>query len=164
MFGCLTLSSLDADVHEVSNTVLTRQELTPIFEKFRRKLEAVNATGDTAVYDALDRARLMLTQYRADLRNLRKRIIIVSDGDDTASQNTPQDICLRLRRDNIIVDSIQVGEEHSSSLHAISVITGACSALTLCSILRHTFSGGYRFFPNTSLGDALSIFVGSTLT
>ncbi|KAJ6529334.1 hypothetical protein B0H19DRAFT_1384994 [Mycena capillaripes] len=61
------------------------QELTPMFEHFRQSLERTKAGGDTAIYDALNSVRRMLTQYRPDLPNLRKRIIIVSDGEDTSS-------------------------------------------------------------------------------
>jgi hypothetical protein len=82
------------------------------------------ASGDTAVYDALDKARRMLAQCRPDLPNLRKRIIIVSDGEDTSSRNDPRNVCVALRRDKIIVDSVQVGEHHDTTLHAISVVTG----------------------------------------
>ncbi|KAJ7230547.1 hypothetical protein GGX14DRAFT_583780 [Mycena pura] len=136
-----TKTSIVLGLITFSDTAVVAQELTPLFERFRRELERVHAVGDTAVYDALDKARLMLSQYRPDLPNLRKRIIIVSDGEDTSSESQPFDVCLALRRCKIIVDSVQVGAWHDSILHAISVATG-----------------GYRFFPNTSLGDALSIF------
>ncbi|KAJ7106228.1 hypothetical protein C8R44DRAFT_805910 [Mycena epipterygia] len=117
------------------------QELTPIFENFRQRLNRVNAGGDTAIYEALDSARQMLTGYRPDLPNLRKRIIIVSDGEDTSSKTSAQEVCLALQRARVIVDSVQVGSWTDPVLHAISVATG-----------------GYRFSPRTSLADALSIF------
>ncbi|KAJ7155009.1 hypothetical protein C8R46DRAFT_1226970 [Mycena filopes] len=117
------------------------QELTPIFENFRHSLERAEAGGDTAVYDALDTARRTLSQYRSDLPDLRKRIIIVSDGEDTSSSASAQEVCLALQRARVIVDSVQVGPRSDAVLHAISVATG-----------------GYRFAPRTSLADALSIF------
>ena len=56
------------------------------------------------------------------------------------------------------MDSVQVGREYDRTLHAISVATGEyplpTSTKTKCPGL-----GGYRFSPNTSLSDALSIFV-----
>ncbi|KAJ7719267.1 hypothetical protein B0H16DRAFT_407841 [Mycena metata] len=117
------------------------QELTPIFENFRHSLERAEAGGDTAIYDALDAARRTLSQYRPDLPNLRKRIIIVSDGEDTSSGASAQEVCLALQRARVVVDSVQVGPRSDPVLHAISVATG-----------------GYRFAPRTSLADALSIF------
>jgi hypothetical protein len=87
-------------------------------------LDRVSAQGDTAAYDALDLARSRLTQFRQDLPGLRRRIIIVSDGDDTNSKNMPTNVCAALQRDGIIVDSVQVGHIHNRILHAISVATG----------------------------------------
>jgi ubiquitin-protein ligase len=124
-----------------ADQAIVKHELTPLFESFRVGLDRVSAQGDTAAYDALDLARSRLTQFRQDLPGLRRRIIIVSDGDDTNSRNMPTNVCAALQRDGIIVDSVQVGHIHNRILHAISVATG-----------------GYRFSPRTSLGDALSIF------
>ena len=80
------------------------------------------------MYDALDAARRMLMNYRSDLPQLRKRIIIVTDGADTGSEASAREACLALQRNSIIVDSVQVGNRSDSRLHAISVATGArCS-------------------------------------
>ncbi|KAJ7581814.1 hypothetical protein C8J56DRAFT_1029289 [Mycena floridula] len=141
------ISSFDTKVSLVlglvtfSDSAATKQQLTPIFENFRQELDNVSAQGDTAVYDALEKAGDMLVNFRPDMPDLRKRIIIVTDGDDTSSVGDPKDVCKVLVKHNIIVDSVQVGEDHDPTLHAISVVTG-----------------GYRFYPETSLGDALSIF------
>ena len=86
------------------------------------------AEGNTVVYDALDAARRMLIDYRSDLLQLRKRIIIVTDGGDTGSEASAKDVCQALQRSGIIVDSVQVGLRSDNNLHAISVATGArCS-------------------------------------
>jgi len=118
----------------VSDKASIKQELTPIFESFRQKLEEVFAGGNTVVYDALDVARRMLLNYRSDLPQLRKRIIIVTDGGDTGSEASAKDVCLALQRSSIIVDSVQVGLQSDKKLHAISVATGArCSQFQLLS-------------------------------
>ncbi|SJL07961.1 uncharacterized protein ARMOST_11319 [Armillaria ostoyae] len=124
-----------------SDTVCIKQELTPIFENFRRQLEDVDAKGDTSLYDALNAARSTLANYRKDLPNLRKRIIIVSDGDDNKSVSSARDVAIALQKDRVTVDSVQVGICSNVTLHKISVATN-----------------GYRFAPQTSLSDALSIF------
>ncbi|KAK0457420.1 uncharacterized protein EV420DRAFT_1548064 [Desarmillaria tabescens] len=124
-----------------SDTVSIKQELTPIFENFRRQLEDVNAKGDTSLYDALNTARSTLVNYRKDLPGLRKRIIVVSDGDDNKSISSARDVAIALQKDQVVVDSVQVGTYSNATLHAISVATN-----------------GYRFAPQTSLSDALSIF------
>jgi hypothetical protein len=108
----------------VSDKASIRQELTPVFENFRQQLDSVSAGGNTAVYDALDTARAMLVNYPSALTKLRKRIIIVSDGADTSSENRPREVCFAIQRDGIIVDSVQVGDWSDKRLHAISVATG----------------------------------------
>ncbi|GLB39236.1 hypothetical protein LshimejAT787_0603980 [Lyophyllum shimeji] len=140
-------SSFDTSVSLVLGLVIfsdqarITQQLTAVFENFRLQLDAVEARGDTAMYDALDLARSCLVAYGRDLSHLRRRIVVVSDGEDTSSKCGIDEVGFALQRDNIIVDSIQVGQTHSRVLHAFSAATG-----------------GYRFFPKTSLGDALSIF------
>ena len=100
------------------------QEITPSFENLRRQLDHVSASGDTAIYDALDTARAMLSNYWRDIPNLRKRIIIVSDGVDTCSTSSASEVCHALQKSGIIVDSVQVGRENDGTLHAVSVATG----------------------------------------
>lgn len=136
-----TSTSLVLGLITFSDTVFIKQELTPIFENFRRQLEDVDAKGDTCLYDALDTARTTLVNYRKDLPNLRKRIIVVSDGDDNKSVSSARDVAIALQKDQVTVDSVQVGTYSNVTLHKISVATN-----------------GYRFTPQTSLSDALSIF------
>jgi Mg-chelatase subunit ChlD len=108
----------------VSTQARVEQELTPVFETFRKRLDYVSASGDTALYDALDTARSILCKYMPDTANLRKRIIVVSDGVDTCSKNSADEVCLAIQKNGIIVDSVQVGRESDRTLHAISVATG----------------------------------------
>ncbi|KAG6898757.1 hypothetical protein C0993_004501, partial [Termitomyces sp. T159_Od127] len=118
-----------------------RQELTPVFENFRAALDKVEARGDTAMYEALEMAHNCLVDFRRDLPGLRRRIVIVSDGETTSIGGDLMQIGCALQKDRIVVDSVQVGKSFSNSLWAFSAATG-----------------GYRFFPRTSLADALSIF------
>lgn len=127
--NCILYNNRFPEHHSVSAEASVEQELTPIFENFRQSLERSEAGGDTAIYDALDSARRMLTQYRTDLPNLRKRIIIVSDGEDTSSDASAQQVCLALQRARVIVDSVQVGPRSDPVLHAISVATGTLQLL-----------------------------------
>lgn len=101
-----------------------------MFEDFRQELDRVRATGDTAVYDALDTARGILVNFRPDLPDLRRRIIIISDGQDTSSVIKASDVCKTLLRDKIMVDSVQVGSQHNRELHALSVATGTVFTTT----------------------------------
>jgi Mg-chelatase subunit ChlD len=117
-------SFVELTFFSVSNKASADQELTPIFENFRKQLDRKEAGGDTAIYEALDSARRMLTQYRPDLPKLRKRIIIVSDGEDTSSTTSAQEVCLALQRARVVVDSVQVGPRSDPILHSIAVATG----------------------------------------
>jgi hypothetical protein len=76
----------------------------------------------------------MLAEFRpADLK-LRKRIIIVSDGEDTSSKTSALDVCRSLQKGRIIVDSVQVGTQSDPILHAISVATGTVTVCGFSSI------------------------------
>lgn len=108
-----------------------------MFESFRQELDRVEADGNTAVYDALEKGRTILANYRRDLPNLRKRIIIISDGDDTSSSTSAHTVCRALSRDKIIVDSVQVGTQHNGILHAISVTTGKIFSPFVPAIISH---------------------------
>ncbi|KAJ7827101.1 hypothetical protein B0H13DRAFT_2439813 [Mycena leptocephala] len=118
-----TTASLVLGLVTFSAKASVEQEMTPIFEN----LDKVWSVQQLA--------------YRPDLPNLRKRIVIVSDGEDTSSGTSAREVALALQRARIVVDSVQVGRRTDTILHAISVATG-----------------GYRFSPRTSLADALSIF------
>ncbi len=63
-------------------------------------------------------------------------------GDDNKSVSSARDVAIALQQDQVTVDSVQVGTYSNVTLHKISVATN-----------------GYRFAPQTSLNDALSIFV-----
>jgi hypothetical protein len=121
---CTKVFSTDNTSPPVSDTARVAQPLTHLFEKFREQFGHVTATGDTAVYDALNVARSQLAQYRTDLPHLRRRIIIVSDGEDTSSKQSVLGVLAGLQRDRITVDSVQVGPIVDPALHGISVVTG----------------------------------------
>ncbi|KAJ7484167.1 hypothetical protein FB451DRAFT_1169243 [Mycena latifolia] len=52
-----TTVSLVLGLVTFSNAASVEQELTPIFENFRQRLDRADACGDTAIYEALDAAR-----------------------------------------------------------------------------------------------------------
>ncbi|KAF8638741.1 hypothetical protein AX16_010464 [Volvariella volvacea WC 439] len=124
-----------------SSGVKVVQNITAVFENFLQVLKDCKAYGYTPLYDALDKARQLLVQHGAQHPAMRKRIIVVSDGEDTSSSLLPWMVASRMYADGVVVDSVQVGTSNSEDLHAISACTG-----------------GYRFCPNQSLEDALCIF------
>ncbi|KAJ7477650.1 hypothetical protein FB451DRAFT_1173195 [Mycena latifolia] len=64
-------------------------------------------------------ARRLVVQFRPDLSRIRKRVVIVSDGEDTSSDASTQEVILGLQRARVVVDSIQ--RIHSDS-HTNGVI------------------------------------------
>ncbi|KAF8638721.1 hypothetical protein AX16_010444 [Volvariella volvacea WC 439] len=124
-----------------SSEVRVVQEITGALENFLKVLGDCEANGFTPLYDALDKARQALVEFGSKKPSMRKRIIVISDGEDTNSTLSPWMVASRMYADGVIVDSVQVGRRNAPNLHAISACTG-----------------GYRFCPNQSLDNALCIF------
>ena len=70
----------------------------------RTKLEAINPSGGTALYDAIGAA---LPQFESRLHP-RAAILLVSDGADTASDTTPTELKQRLVRSDVFLYAIGI--------------------------------------------------------
>jgi Mg-chelatase subunit ChlD len=68
------------------------QNITHAIENFRHKVNGMNARGDTALWDALALANDQLSEYAKKFPNAKKRIICISDGDDTKSKQRSSDV------------------------------------------------------------------------
>lgn len=118
------------------------QAMTHVVENFRRSVERMNASGDTALWDALNLANDQIDQYAVKYPTARKRIICLSDGDDTKSSKHAHDVYWKLRQNNVVVDSIFIGDEISEELKALSISLGSycfkpdsmATALTICEL------------------------------
>lgn len=118
------------------------QALTHVVQNFRRSVERMQASGDTALWDALNLANDQINQYAVKYPKARKRIICLSDGDDTNSSKQAHDVYWKLRQNNIVVDSICIGDETSEKLKALSINLGSycfkpdsmATALTICEL------------------------------
>jgi ubiquitin-protein ligase/Mg-chelatase subunit ChlD len=108
------------------------QPLTGIIENFRHAVDTLEPSGDTSLWDALALAADQLVHFGRKYPGISKRIICLSDGVDTKSARTATDVCRRLLRDKIVVDSCSIGVEDNSSLRTVSFLTG-----------------GYKFVPQT---------------
>lgn len=102
--------------------------ISHVIENFRRSTSDMTAQGDTALWDALALAKDQLVEYGKKYPEAKKRIICISDGEDTKSTaNTPQDICWRLRQAEIAVDTISLGDENNLDLRTVSHLLGCYS-------------------------------------
>ncbi|CAK0867199.1 unnamed protein product [Prorocentrum cordatum] len=105
---------------------------TLITENFRDRVNQAEASGHTALYDAVDLAASALEEWRAAWRavpgragNPALRVIVLSDGQDTKSRTVPWKLARRLQQADILLDAVHVGSnDMDDSLHAIAKSTG----------------------------------------
>lgn len=103
-------------------------KVSHVMENFRRATQNMKDKGDTALWDALALAKDQLVEYSKKYGEAKKRIICISDGEDTKSAtNKADDLCYRLREANIVVDTIALGDENSADLRTISNLLGGYS-------------------------------------
>jgi hypothetical protein len=124
---------------EVKIVATLKHEISHVIEDFRRATAGMQASGDTALWDELALANDQLTQYAAKHPDAQKRIIVISDGDDTKSTNLPHDTYWNLRQDKVRLDVVCLGDENNFDLVAAAYLLGC-----------------YRFAPQ-SLANALAI-------
>ena len=72
------------------------QGITHAIENFRHKVNKMTAQGDTALWDALALANDQLAEHGRKFPNAKKRIICLSDGNDTKSTQRCGDVSRRL--------------------------------------------------------------------
>jgi ubiquitin-protein ligase len=106
------------------STPTLTQSITHAIENFRHQLNSSNASGDTALWDAITLGRDMLKQYGAKYPKAKLRLICLSDGVDTKSKQRVHDVALGLLRDGITVDSFCLGNTENLDLQALSYVTG----------------------------------------
>ena len=83
----------------------------------------MRAEGDTALWDAMALAKDQLIEYGKKYPEAKKRIICISDGEDTKSTtNTAPDICWRLREAGIVADTVSLGYEDNHELRTLSYL------------------------------------------
>ena len=80
-----------------STQARVHQSITDVIEDFRNSVRYSTCHGDTALWDALALARENLSGYAEKFPEVRKRIICLSDGEDTKSLYSAQEVCLALR-------------------------------------------------------------------
>lgn len=124
----------------VSTVPKVSMAISHVIENFRRATSDMQPSGDTALWDALSLAKDQLNAYALKYPNAKKRIICISDGEDTKSKtNDAQAIAWDMRQNGIAVDSIGLGSEWNIDLRTVSYLLGC-----------------YRFHPD-SLVNAMAI-------
>jgi ubiquitin-protein ligase len=122
-----------------SSTATIARQLTDVVEDFRATVNQLTPNSDTALWDGLALARHQIEQYSTKFPQAKKRILCISDGEDTKSSRDVIDVCDDLVQSGIVVDSFSLGNEDHDNLLTISHLTG-----------------GYKFVPKT-LSQAMQI-------
>lgn len=124
----------------ISSEARLTQALTHVIENFRSSVEGLDADGDTALWDGLSLAKGHIVDYASEYPSAKKRIICLTDGNDTNSAHGAADVYSQLRQHDIVLDSICIGDAHDRTIRAISHLLGSycfhpkdmASALAIC--------------------------------
>jgi Ca-activated chloride channel family protein len=82
-----------------SGRAVLRQDFTDDREKLSQALRHVNATGGTALYDALNEG---VAKVRSG-RHTKRAILLITDGQDTASTAKLEDVLLSIRESDLLI-------------------------------------------------------------
>jgi Mg-chelatase subunit ChlD len=88
------------------NTVSTvTQEITPVIENLRSKVMDITSSGGTRIWEALLEAEKCLSTYSLKYPNAKKRILALSDGEDTGyyypASSKARQACEKLQVNNL---------------------------------------------------------------
>jgi hypothetical protein len=109
-----------------------RQEITGNLEHFEKKLDGLEPDGSTPLWDALCKAKDLLAALKAGQRDLKCRIVVLTDGGNNSSSSDPAEVCSELYANDIVLDAIVIGTNTTADLFRMA---------------KHT--GGYAFNPKT---------------
>lgn len=99
--------------------------ISHVLENFRRATNKMEASGDTAFFDALALAEDQVIEYSARYPNAKKRVICISDGVDTKSiLHTAEGVAFGMLSKDVALDSICLGPATNNQLLAISDMLG----------------------------------------
>ena len=112
--------------------IRVNQEITPVLYDFKDRLDEVVAQRSTAMFDAMLKAAIMLESFGSINAEAKRRIILLTDGEDNCSGIDPEALCKMLFEHDIVLDTIVIGTGQTRELFKMA---------------KHT--GGYAFNPKT---------------
>lgn len=111
-----------------ASTPKVAMNISHVLENFRRSTQDMKADGNTALWDAMALGQDQIVEYGKKYPQAKKRIVVISDGEDTNSiSNKANEISWKLRHNNIAVDTISLGDEDNADLRTISYLAGCYS-------------------------------------
>ena len=132
----------EAEVAQFSRSLTVLQESTGDMEALERAIGAVAPDGDTALYNALYVALKDQARHRNADEMQRRAIVVLSDGEDTASMVDDEQLLDLARRAGVVIYSIGLLTPPSAGHPAPTVPTFILTALA-----RET--GGRAYFPRS---------------
>jgi Ca-activated chloride channel family protein len=135
----------EAEVAQFNRSLRVLQESTGDVAALERAIEQVEAGGETALYNALYVALKEQTRHASGDELNRRAIVVLSDGEDTASMVDDEQLIELARRAGVVIYTIGLLTRPAAGQPAPSVPTYVLTALA-----RET--GGRAFFPR-SLGE-----------
>ncbi|KAH0534044.1 hypothetical protein FGG08_007351 [Glutinoglossum americanum] len=112
--------------------VRTNHPINHATYEFKSALVGIEASGNTAMWDALVRAKELLVGFKEEHPESRLRVIILTDGEDNNSRYGAAFACSGLYENDVVVDAVVIGTNSTADLFRIA---------------KHT--GGYAFNPKT---------------
>src|SRR5437773_9401922 len=85
-----------------------RADFTSNRQKLSKALDSIRLTGGTALYDALEEALDKVKSGQHDKR----AVLLITDGLDTSSFATANEIAQRIRKSQVLVYCLGIGEEN----------------------------------------------------
>lgn len=90
------------------------QDFTDDKKRILRAVQNLEPKGSTALYDAV----LLGLQKIADGKNRKRALLLLTDGNDTASSTTFQDITALARKSEVIIYGLGIGHGEKGSVHS----------------------------------------------
>jgi VWFA-related protein len=101
-------------------TVEVAQDLTNDREALNRALDGLTAGGDTALYDGTFQAISLAAQHSLG----RRAVVVITDGEDTHSNLTLDDVIGKAREANTPVSVIGLGEVKLEAVQRLTTVSG----------------------------------------
>jgi VWFA-related protein len=105
----------EASITEFNDGVRVLADATKDRQTLRRAVESTSAGGSTALYNALYATLKELPQPRRDAELRRRAILLLSDGEDTASLVWEEQVVELARRREATIHVVDVGARHGRS-------------------------------------------------
>jgi len=105
-----------------SSVVSSAEEFTADKSKLRRKVQSIQPSGDTAIYDALWEALETMNAARVSQQGKapREALILLTDGLDNRSRHQPDEIVERARQDNVRIFTLGLGSGREVDTRVLS--------------------------------------------